>query len=91
MAPLVQTIIETGRPRDQAHTCTFYISTFPSYFQEFFLYSLTAAVTQKSEVTEPQKSAHRILRFEIRLLDYYEVVCIPSSNFIKAGAEYEIG
>ena len=50
---LVRAIIETGRPCDQAPTLTFYVSSFPSYFQEFFLYSLTAAVTRKSEVTEP--------------------------------------
>ena len=56
LTPLVRTIIQTGRPRDQAHTRTFYISTFPSYFQEFFLYSLTAAFTRKSEVTEPLSS-----------------------------------
>ena len=49
----VRTIIETGRPRNQAHTRTFYVSSFPSYFHQFFLYSVTAAVTQKSEITEP--------------------------------------
>ena len=56
LTPLVRTIIETGRPCDQVHTRTFYVSTFPSYFQEFFLYSLTEAVTWKSEITEPPSS-----------------------------------